>query len=279
MKQIELADKTRIPQLGLGTWQLEGDDCISAVHSAIEIGYRHIDTAFLYNNHREVAAGIARSGIARSELYITTKLPMGKAQKPAKVLDFGQRMLDELQTDYVNLLLIHWPDRRTPFGETLSAMHELQQKGWVRSLGISNFNSKIAVQAAAASPAPLVTNQVEFHPYLKQWGLQETCQEQKMVLTAYSPLARGRVLEDERLQKIARQLKCSIPQLVLAWLFSKGLVAVPKASGLAHLQDNFSAISIELEPKMIDQIDAISEYERLIDGDFKHFPFDEQLSE
>lgn len=276
MNTIELASGYSIPQLGLGTWQLTGDTCRNAVSSAIELGYRHIDTAFAYENHAEVAAGIKQSGIARDNLFITTKIPLGK-QKPDQIRSFGSRMLDELQTDYVDLLLIHWPDKKVPFADTLAAMKELTDKKMVRSVGISNFNALITAEAADASPIPIVTNQVEFHPFLYQRKLLQVCRERGIMLTAYSPLARGEVLVDERLQRIAERYEVSPAQISIAWLMQKGIIVIPKASSEQHLSSNLTAAELDIAPEDIAAIDSFEDYHRIINGSFKHYPFDEEM--
>ncbi len=278
MKSIQLASGYEIPRLGLGTWELVGEDCSKAVAQAIELGYRHIDTAFAYRNHREVAAGIAQSQIAREELFITTKIPFG-SQKPQQVRKFAVRMQDDLATDYVDLLLIHWPDRKPGFSETLAAMNELVDEGLVRSVGISNFNSQIMAQAKVVSEKPIVTNQVEFHPYLYQRDLLEKCRKEGIVLTAYSPLARGKVFSDNRLQSLAETAGISVASVVIAWLLQKGLVVIPKATSLKHLQDNLAAEQLELPSGLLEEIDSFPEFDRIINGSFKHYPFDEEMQE
>ncbi|AFG37837.1 aldo/keto reductase [Spirochaeta africana] len=276
MKQIELLSGYSIPQLGMGTWQLNGETCSTAVAAAIELGYRHIDTAFAYENHREVAQGIQQAGYPREELFLTTKIPLGK-QRPEQIMTFGSRMLDELEVDYVDLLLIHWPDKKVPFAETLSAMKELVDKGSVRSIGISNFNSRITAEAADASPLPVVTNQVEFHPFLYQRELLQVCRERGIVVTAYSPLARGEVVRDERLQKIAERYETNAASVAIAWLMQKGIVVIPKAASTEHLQSNLAAADLEIAPEDIASIDSFEDFRRIINGNFKHYPFDEEM--
>ncbi|MFW5801994.1 MAG: aldo/keto reductase [Spirochaeta sp.] len=276
MRNIELLSGYSIPQIGMGTWQLNGDTCITAVAEALELGYRHIDTAFAYENHAEVAAGIDRSGIAREDLFVTTKIPMTK-QRPEQISSLGKRMLDELKMDYVDLLLIHWPNKKIPFADTLSAMNELVDKGSVRSIGISNFNSKITAEAADTSPVPVVNNQVEFHPFLYQRELLQVCRERGIAVTAYSPLARGEVAKDERLQKIAARYDATAAQVAIAWLLQKGLVVVPKASSREHLRSNLEAADLEIAPEDITAIDSFEDFRRIINGNFKHFPFDEEM--
>jgi 2,5-diketo-D-gluconate reductase B len=273
MMHRQLRDGRLIPQLGLGTWQLTGEQCRTTVSDAIRMGYRHIDTAFAYGNHTEVAAGIADGGVPRDKLFVTTKIPLGK-QSRSQVLELGSAIRKELVTDYVDLLLIHWPNRDVPFEETFAALHELMERGVARSIGISNFNAELVKRADGASPAPIVTNQVEFHPFLYQKRLLETCEALDIRLTAYSPLARGEALRDERLIEIGRAHDATGAQVSLAWLLAKGLIVIPKASSREHLESNLASTDIRLSTAEIERIDSFGDHRRQVDGPWKHFPLD-----
>ena len=273
MNHIELRDRRTIPQLGLGTWQLTGEPCAGSVAAAIGMGYRHIDTAFAYANHSHVAKGIAQAGVPRDELFITTKIPLGK-QSRSQVLELGSALRKELQTDYVDLLLIHWPNKDVPFEETFGAMQELMDRGVTRSVGISNFSPELAKRADEMSPAPIVTNQVEFHPLLNQRHLLETCRALDIRVTAYCPLARGEALCDERLVEIGRAHDASAAQVSIAWLLAKGLIVIPKASSREHLSANLAATELRLTAEEIERIDSFGEHRRLVDGPWKHFPLE-----
>jgi diketogulonate reductase-like aldo/keto reductase len=273
MESITLRDDSQIPQLGLGTWQLSGEACSTTVARAIEMGYRHIDTAFAYSNHREVGAGIKASGVDRSEIFLTSKIPLGKQQR-SQVLQLGQQLQDELDTEYVDLLLIHWPNKNVPFSETLGAMGELVKRKVSRSIGISNFNADIAEQADEAGPVPVVTNQVEFHPLLFQADLLRRCAARGIVLTAYSPLGRGEVLGNPTISEIAEAHNATPAQVAIAWILSKGVVAIPKASSAEHLDANLKSTEIELSADEIASIDGIETKKRMIDGPWKHFPLE-----
>ncbi|MFP4113470.1 MAG: aldo/keto reductase [Spirochaetota bacterium] len=273
MKQIRLRDGRTIPQLGLGTWQLTGRECRKSVAEAIAMGYRHIDTAFAYGNHNEVAAGIKESGLPREELYVTTKIPLNE-QSRSQVLALGQSIPKQLGMEYVDLLLLHWPDKTVPFEETFAALAALIEEGRTRSIGISNFNPDLVRRADAVSPVPVVTNQVEFHPYLYQKTLLETCEELDIRVTAYSPIARGEVVGDDRLEQIGRAHDASAVQVSLAWLFARGLIVIPKASSEDHLRSNLAATEIELTPDELERIDSFEEHRRFVDGSWKHFPLE-----
>lgn len=273
MQTLQLRNQTTIPQLGLGTWELTGATCTTVVAEAIALGYRHIDTAFAYRNHAEVAAGIAESGIDRGELYVTTKIPLGKLSR-SQVLEHGKRIRDELRLEYVDLLLIHWPSRDVPFEETLGAFGELVGRGVTRSIGISNFNPELVEKADSVSPVPIVTNQVEFHPYLYQKTLRETCERLDIRVTAYSPIARGEVVGDERLLEIGRAHGADAAQVSIAWLLAKGIIVIPKASSTKHLEANLRAAELKLTPEEIERIDQFGEHRRMVDGPWKHFPLE-----
>ena len=273
MDRITLRDGNEVPRIGLGTWQLTGARCTESVTEAISMGYRHIDTAFAYGNHAEVAAGIEQSGVRRDELFVTTKIPLGK-QSRSQVIQQGDKLTEQLRTDYVDLLLIHWPDRDVPFEETLGAMKELVDRGTVRSVGISNFNPDLVQQADSVSPVPIVTNQVEFHPLLYQKKLLDTCRSLDVTVTAYSPLARGEAAADDRLAEIGRAHDASAAQVAIAWLLAHGIIAIPKASSAEHLRSNLEATDMELSDDEVARIDGFGDHRRLLDGPWKHFPLE-----
>lgn len=273
LEAITLRNGITVPPLGLGTWELRGDECRKNVELAIELGYRHIDTAFGYENHGAVAEGIGKAGVARSELFITTKIPMERLSR-SEVLDHGKRLQDELRTNYVDLLLIHWPSRHVPLAETLGALGELVERGVTRSVGVSNFTMELVRKAEAVSPMPLVTNQVEFHPLLNQRKLLELCASLGIRVTAYSPIARGAVVRHEGLRSIGEAHGASAVQVTIAWLLAKGIITIPKASGRAHLQANLDAALVELSSDEIARIDGFNENRRLVDGSWVHYKFD-----
>jgi diketogulonate reductase-like aldo/keto reductase len=273
MAEIPLRDGNRIPQLGLGTWELTGSACIEAVRTALDLGYRHIDTAVAYGNHSEVGKAISESGVPRHELFVTTKIPLNK-QSPAQITQLTGQALKDLGIRYLDLLLIHWPNKHRPFGEPLGAMADLVDKGRVRSIGVSNFNRRILAEADEASRVPLVTNQVEFHPLLFQERLLADCQNRDIRITAYSPLARGKVIADERLADIAAAHDTGPAEVALAWLVSKGIIVIPKASSPDHLRANMAATRLELTPAEMEQIDGFGDQVRLIDGPWKHYPLE-----
>ena len=269
---IRLSSGYGIPQLGLGTYQLAGSICTEAVRDAISLGYTHIDTAVGYGNHTEVGEGIRESGVPRDRLFITTKLPKNRLRR-SQVIELGRKMLDELSMEYIDLLLIHWPNKKVPFQETLDAMKVLVKRRIVRSIGVSNFNSSIAAEASTISKLPIVTNQIELHPFLFQKELIDSCRALNMVITAYSPLAQGRVAQHDTIKCIAGKHGATPTQVSIAWLLAKGIVAIPKASSTNHLINNLEATNLTLGPDDHTSIDSIEETYRIIDGSWKDYDF------
>ena len=272
MKYVKLSSGYDIPQLGLGTWQLTGKKCVEAVREALVMGYTHVDTAVYYGNHRKVGKGITESGVEREKLFITTKLPKKKLRR-SQVIETGKKMLNELAIDYIDLLLIHWPNKKVPFAETLEAMKVLVDRGLVKSIGISNFNATIAAEASEVSPLPIVINQVEFHPLLFQKELLDACVLLGMRVTAYSPLAQGKVMQNGLLAQIAEKYDSTAAQISLAWLLEKGIIVIPKAGSIDHLKNNLDAVALNLQPDDLAAIDAIEEEQRFIDGSWKDYDF------
>ncbi|HEV7808857.1 MAG TPA: aldo/keto reductase [Solirubrobacteraceae bacterium] len=256
-----------IPKLGLGTWQLTGAACEAAVADALALGYRHVDTARMYGNEAEVGRAIAASGVARGDVFLTTKL-LPSALSAAGVRRQLDCSLSDLRLDHVDLLLIHWPATDgTPLAETLGAMRELQEQGTVRQLGVSNFPS--AMVREALELAPIVCDQVEYHPYLGQPELLALARERDLVITAYSPLAQGAVLRDPVIRRIAEVHGRTPAQIVLRWLLDQPQVAaVPKAAGHEHRVANLDVFSFELSDDERGAIASLQRGRRTIDPSF-----------
>lgn len=243
--KIVSAKDAKIPALGLGTWQLEGRACADRVADALAIGYRHVDTAQEYENHEAVGRGIRASGVPRDQVFLTTKVWWDKLRRD-DVLASTDKSLQELGTDYVDLLLVHWPNEDVPLRETLSAMLELRDRGRVRHVGVSNFPPSRLDEAVEM--APVVCDQVEYHPFLSQDHLLEPLRARNMALVAYSPLAHGEVLRNATLREIAEKHGCSAAQVALRWLLQQDQVcAIPKASSRDHLEENFRSLDVKLD--------------------------------
>ncbi|MFW5924870.1 MAG: aldo/keto reductase [Myxococcota bacterium] len=260
----------KVPALGLGTWQMQGRTCRDAVEKAIELGYRHFDTAQMYGNEADVGAGleaaIRTGGLDRDDFWITTKLDLGNLARD-DVRKSTLEGLKRLSTRRIDLLLIHWPSPEVPLRETLDAMRELVEEGWVGHLGVSNFPPALLKEALGL--APLSCIQVEYHPFLSQHALLELAREHGLMFTAYSPLARGRVNDEPVLQTIGERHGKSPAQVTLRWLMQQDRVAaVPKASSEAHLRENLDVFDFELTPDEMRQVFELERGERIIDPDF-----------
>jgi len=268
----KLNDSNEIPMIGLGTWkQTDKSACISAVKTALELGYRHIDTAKTYLNHAYI--GEAIRGYPRSKLYITSKLPFDKMQVNLVESECDRYLMD-LDTDYLDLFLIHWPDRTKPMADILFQMSRLQEKGKVKSIGVSNFtvnhlkdmlNQKLKFQV----------NQVEYHPFLNQVELKEFCDHNNIAIEAYCPLARGKVIDDPSLLSLQIKYKKNPAQISLRWLIQKDLIVLPKGSSKEHLKENFNILNFEISKEDMHLIDNISNLrgKRLIIPEFADFEY------
>ena len=257
---IRTAGQANIPVLGLGTWQSTGQDCIDVVSQGLKMGYEHIDTAQAYGNEKEVGQGIKQSGIARDKFFLTTKIfPDDMKFEPENLVAAAKRSLENLDTDYVDLLLLHWPDDRVPLSETIPALCALQKQGLTHNIGVSNFNIANIIEAKKYADVPIVVNQVEFHPFIKQNTLQTFLNNHHILLEAYSPLARGDVFDNEIIKEIAEHHGITPAQVSLAWILSdKHRIAIPKTSNPDHLQGNLEAINIQLSADEIEKINTLA---------------------
>ncbi|WP_255167956.1 aldo/keto reductase [Natrononativus amylolyticus] len=234
-----------MPALGFGTAQLTGDDCRGAVELALETGYRHLDTAQLYGNESAVGDALASSPVPREDVYLVTKVHPDDAA-PEDVHRTTRESLERLGTG-IDLLLLHGPSDEAPLEETIAAMNDLQEEGAVDRIGVSNFSVTQLEAAVAASSTPIVTNQVKYHPYHRQDDLLSYCLENGIVLTAYSPLAKGSVVGDERLEALGDRYGKSAAQVALRWLLQQpGVAAIPKASSREHVEANADVFDFEL---------------------------------
>ena len=257
-----------MPAVGLGTWRLRGWDCRDAVSDALELGYRHIDTAQAYGNEDDVGAAIAASDVDREDLFVATKLD-GDHRAAADVRSGVEASLDRLGLDRLDLLYVHWPNAgmaggalpdwldlpgrlepdsaSVPMGETLDAMADLREAGKVDHVGVSNFDLDRLKAARRRLDAPLFADQVQYHPYWDQSELLDYCVREDVLLAAYSPLAQGGVLHDRRLERIGRRYGKSPAQVAIRWLVQQpGVCAIPKATGHDHLAANIDVFDFEL---------------------------------
>ncbi len=269
MKTLPLEEGVEIPVLGLGTWQLKGETAQSAVEKALEVGYRLIDTADAYGNHKEVALAIKNSGIKRVDLFLTTKIWQSDLNRE-NVISAGNRFLNELEVDYIDLLLIHWPNKEINLEETLEAMNELKRKGIIRSIGVSNFTINHLKDSLNAK-VRITNNQVEIHPTLSQIDLRNFCKENNIIVTAYSPIAQGQDLHLPLIQNLAAKYNKPPSHVILNWIIQSGMVAIPRSSNIEHIVDNFRTLDWELEKQDVDEIDNLNSNNRLINPSFSEF--------
>ncbi|QCS42550.1 aldo/keto reductase [Natrinema versiforme] len=244
-----IAQGAEVPALGLGTARMTGDDCRRAVETALAVGYRHVDTAQLYDNEAAVGRAIAESEVDREDVFVVTKVHPDNAA-PADVRESTQASLERLELQTVDLLLLHGPSDEAPLAETIGAMNDLQRDGLVDHIGISNFGVDGLEDAIARSETPIITNQVEYHPFHRRDDLLAYCLENEVLLTAYSPLAEGDVVGDERLAAIGEPYGKSAAQVALRWLVQHPFVAaIPKAASREHIEANADIFDFELSPE------------------------------
>jgi 2,5-diketo-D-gluconate reductase B len=239
------ANGANIPLLGLGTWDIRGDVCKRIVEQALRLGYRHVDTAQAYENEREVGEGLRNSGVPRDQVHVTTKIWWTQLA-PADVLRSTRESLARLKLQYVDLLLIHWPNASVPLDQTIAALCKAKRDGMTRHVGISNFTTALIDQAAQYSTEPLATNQVELHPYLDQSKVIAACKAKGLSVTAYSPIVRGKAGDDPVLVKIGKTHKKSVAQVCLRFLVQQGIVAIPRTSKVERLTENSEIFDFEL---------------------------------
>lgn len=254
-----------MPALGFGTWQLKGQDCINAVPVAIETGYRHVDTAQVYGNEAEVGKGLEASGIDREEVFLTTKIWRDNLSA-SEVKESMENSLNKLRTQYVDLLLIHWPSDSVPLAETLGAMSELVDQGAVRHVGVSNFTNRHLTRAKEVCDRPIFCNQVEYHPYLDQSAVLSWCRNNDAFMVAYSPLARADVFSDDTLQAIGEKYGKNAGQVCLRWhLQQPDVSAIPKSSNPDHIRSNFDIFDFQLSEEDMERINRKRGDGRLIE--------------
>lgn len=271
MKAVPLKNGLEMPALGFGTSQLKGEVCVHAIVDAVAVGYRHIDTADLYGNHREVGEGIKRAEVQREELFVTTKVTRDSLSADG-VKSAVARFLEELQLTYIDLLLIHWPNKAVPVSETLGAMESLRAAGTIRAIGVSNFTEHHLDDARAAG-FEIVANQVEVHPTFNQAKLRSYCAAQRIAVIAYAPLGRGSDLDLPLLRELAEKYGVSTAQVSLNWLLSRGVAAIPRSSKRVHMEDSFNAQNWRMDESDLSRIDALEQGERIFEPSTHEFDY------
>ncbi len=259
---------TRMPRLGLGTWPMKGAECRAAVESALGLGYRHIDMAEMYGNEEEVGAAINASGVPRGEIYLTTKVWWDKPRGDAIRRAF-EDSLRRLAQPYVDLLLIHWPSPELDLPDALRALARLREEGLARAVGVANFPLGLLRRAVEAEIAPIACLQVEHHVFLSQRRLLDYTQPRGIVLTSYTPVAKGEVAKDPVIQRIAAKHGATPGQVALAWLLSMpGVAAIPKSALPARQRENLEAVDLALDAEDLAALAALPKDRRLVNPGF-----------
>lgn len=263
------ANGANIPALGFGTWQLEEAEARRMVATAIDLGYRHIDTAQAYENEAAVGQGIADTGIPRDDLFVTTKVWIDRFND-GMLQASTEGSLERLDLEYVDLLLLHWPVAEVPLDETLGALAQVKRLGMAKHIGLSNFTTTQIDEAVAKSPEPLAVNQVEYHPFLDQSPVRQTLDRHGLALTAYSPLAQGKVMNDDTMRAIGKAHGKTPAQVALRWLIQQpDVIAIPRSSTEAHAHANMQIDDFALDDDEMARISALATADgRLIDPDW-----------
>jgi len=259
-----------MPNIGAGTFRLAGQQAVDSVANALDLGYRHIDTAQIYGNEDEVGQALATSGVPRGEVFVTTKIWTEHLAREA-LLPSLEESLRKLRVDTVDLTLIHWPSpgAAVSVAESMEALMDARERGLTRAIGISNFTIPLMREAIAAVGAHnIATNQVELHPYLQNRAVAAFAREHGIHVTAYMPLAYGKVIDDPVIGEIAARVDATPAQVTLAWLLAKGYAVIPSSTRRANLAGNLAAGGLTLDAADIAAIDALERGERLVSPDF-----------
>lgn len=261
MQYKTLKNGIKIPVLGFGTWGLEKGREQESIAYALEAGYRHIDTADIYGSHKAVAKAINSSKVDRGDVFITSKLWTGSMRR-SDVFEATNRFLNELGTEYIDLLLIHRRNPEVELRETLEAMQSQLKDGNIRAIGVSNFRKK-DIDDALKTEVSIVNNQIEQHPSLNEEKLREFCEVNGISVTAYSPFARGYDLKLETVKRLSKKYQKPAAQIILNWIISRGMIAIPKSSNKSHIQDNLETLNWEMKEEDLRIIDELDEKYRV----------------
>lgn len=257
-----------IPQIGYGTWNREGHEAYDGVQCALDVGYRHIDTAEGYDNEKFVGDAIAESGVPRSEIFLTTKVAP-ESFAPGQVMSHVRASLEKLQVDQVDLLLLHYPSINDEYEieDYMAQFAEVYDSGLTKRLGVSNFTKCYLKRAAELlADRVIATNQVEIHPHMQNKPIVNYCRELNIPLTAYSPLGRGYVNQDKTLHRIGAKHGATPAQIALAFLMAQGFIVIPSSGNPDRIAENFAAYNVELSPQEIEEIKTLDKGLRLVNG-------------
>ena len=243
--QFVEAHGARIPQIGLGTMTLKGDVCVQAVKSALQVGYRHLDTAWFYGNEKEVGEGLRQSGMKLDDVFLCTKVRETHLE-PDKFRQSLEESVKNLQLPQVDLLLVHWNNKDIPFKTSIGALCKAKKDGFAKHVGVANFTTTMLDEAWAVTSEPLVCNQVEMHPFINQDNVVAACKKHGMALVAYCPIARGKVPGADVLERIGKAHHKTAAQVSLRYLVQRGVAAIPRTSNPEHMKANLDIYDFEL---------------------------------
>jgi len=252
-----------IPSIGLGTWELRGRKCRRVVRKALEVGYRHIDTAAMYENESEVGSGIVDSGVDRKEVFLTTKINTIEVKNEG-IVDAFHKSLSDLKTDYVDLLLIHWPAFSTNLGDMLEIMYGIKESQKARAIGVSNFNTTLLNECTRLGFEDIYCNQVEYHPFLSQEILLKKMNEMDVIPVAYCPICRGDVAKDSVIIELSEKYNKTPAQVTLRWVIQQQSVAIPKSAKKRRLKENIDIYDFEIDDQDMDRIHSLARGQRLV---------------
>jgi 2,5-diketo-D-gluconate reductase B len=262
------ANGAKIPLLGLGTWDLRGRTCARIVEQALRLGYRHIDTAEMYENEREVGEGLHASGVKRGDVFVTTKI-WPEHFAPCELERAARESVSRLRLREVDLLLLHWPNPQIPLADTLGALCKVKREGLTRHIGISNFTVALIEQALQLASEPLVCDQVECHPFLDQSKVIAACRAHGIAVVAYSPIARGNARNDRVLARIGTAHNKTAAQVCLRFLVQQSIVVIPRTSKPERLSENAAIFDFALSPKEMAEIAALARRDgRIVDWSY-----------
>ncbi|WP_026038882.1 aldo/keto reductase [Myroides injenensis] len=264
MMNYKLSNGVLVPKIGFGTWKLaEGDETVKTVLTALEVGYRHIDTAYFYKNEVSIGKALSETDIDRKDIFLTTKL-WNADRGYDQTLKAFEISLNNLEVDYIDLYLIHWPAAAHQFedwqqinSETWKAFEYLYNKGLVRAIGISNFQKHHLEPLIATADIKPMVNQLEFHPGFLQEDIINYCEKEDILVEAWSPLGRGNVLDNMELQRIAAKYNVSVAQLCLRWIIQKGHLPIPKSSSIERMKNNLNIFNFNIEDSDVVAIDNL----------------------
>ena len=262
-----------IPSIGLGTWELRGQECRRVVREALELGYRHIDTAAMYENESEVGVGLAESGVDRNDVFLTTKIntigwtasqDRKTVIKNEHIVDEFNQSLSDLKTDYVDLLLIHWPAFSTNLGDMLEIMYQIKESQKAKAIGVANFNSNLLSECKQLGYEDIYCDQIEYHPFLSQEILLKKMNEMNVIPVAYCPICRGDVAKDSVIIELSEKYNKTPAQVTLRWLIQQQSVAIPKTSKLHRMKENIDIYDFEIDTKDMTRINSLARNQRLV---------------